>query len=258
MNKIQSHQKKAAEFFVVGFSLIILAISATTTFTFFSSYFIQIFPVDLLGSQLARLMAGGAGVILFDLAAVYWLSTFLRHAETSEQRAISGLLLVITFAGAAAASMAQLGLAATGDVALDPATRQSIADISVWTVIAGVVVNFGANIAYSRFSLASKEAVREANRRDSLQKAEDKGNDLLDRELSQLVEQYLSDEVDAIAREQARRIAGQWRRDELTKYADSYSKSAELDQSREVHRPLSVSRQPATNGHHGRGGYRPE
>jgi len=268
MNKSNSYQSTAAGFFVAAFSVVILAISATTTFTFFSTYFAQIFPADMLGIQIARLLAGGAGVVLFDLAAIYWLNTFLRHAETSEQRAISLILLIITFIGAAAASIAQLGLAATGDVALDPATRQSIADISVWTVIVGVVVNFGANIAYSRFSMASKTAVREADRRDLVQQAEDEQARHLDTLIKQRVQEYIAAEAEPLAQEQARRIVNRWRQEEMSRYANMDERdelaagaprpTPETAPKTERFRPFSEHPARAVNGYHGTGGYRTE
>ena len=168
---------------------------------------------------MASLLAGGAGVILFDIASVYWLHTFLNHAETSEQRGIALIMLIVTFVGAAGASIAQLGLAASGDVALDPATRQSIANASVWTVIIGVVSNFGANIAYGRFSLASKQAVMEADRRDMVQDAEDEQARLLDGLIAQNVKELITAEAGKLAQEQARRVVAAFRSREMAKYA---------------------------------------
>lgn len=213
------YKKSGAMFMVGGFGVVILAISAVTTFSFFSTYFSSIFPTGMLGPELASLLAGGAGVILFDIASVYWLHTFLNHAETSEQRGIALIMLIVTFVGAAGASIAQLGLAASGDVALDPATRQSIANASVWTVIIGVVSNFGANIAYGRFSLASKQAVMEADRRDMVQDAEDEQARLLDGLIAQNVKELITAEAGKLAQEQAKRVVAAFRAREMAKYA---------------------------------------
>lgn len=214
-----NYKRSASGFFVAAFGVVILAISAVTTFSFFATYFTQIFPTGMLGMELAGLLAGGAGVVLFDLAAVYWLNTFLNHAETAEQRGIALLMLVVTFIGAAGASVAQLGLAASGDVALDASTRQTIANAAVWTVIAGVVANFGANIAYGRYSLMSKAAVMEADRRDMLQSAEDEQARLLDGLIAQNVKELIADEAAALAQEQASRLVSSFRRREMAKYA---------------------------------------
>lgn len=219
MNKNPQYKKSGAMFMVGAFGVVILAISAVTTFSFFATYFASIFPTGMLGPELASLLAGGAGVILFDIASVYWLNTFLNHAETSEQRGIALLMLVVTFVGAAGASIAQLGLAASGDVALDPATRQSIANASVWTVIIGVVSNFGANIAYGRFSLASKQAVMEADRRDMVQNAEDEQARHLDSLIAQNVKELLTAEAPVMAQEQAQRLVTAYRSREMAKYA---------------------------------------
>lgn len=216
---MQSHTEKAAGFFVQAFGLTILVISAVTTFSFFATYFSAIFPKDMLGGELASLLAGGAGVVLFDLACVYWLNTFLKHAQTPEQRGIALIMVVFTFAGAAAASIAQLGLSASGDIALDQSTRQSIANVAVWTVIAGVVANFGANNAYARFSLDSKERVREADRRDVIQSAHDEQETLLVESIKQEVKTLLSEEIPELAREQAARIVDAYRQREMARYA---------------------------------------
>jgi hypothetical protein len=216
--ELQTHQNKAAQFFVIAFGVTILAISAATTFGFFAAYFVAIFPAGMLGAEFAALLAGGAGVVLFDLACVFWLNTFLKHAETPEQRAIALLMIIGTFVGAAAASVAQLGLAASGDVALDPATRQSIANVAVWTVIVGVVANFGANISYTRFSIDSKERVREADRRDVVQQAESEQALLLDKLIGQKVKELITAEADLLAQEQAGRVVDAFRRRELAKY----------------------------------------
>lgn len=225
MTKVNPQYKKSGAMFMVGgFGVVILAISAVTTFSFFSTYFSSIFPTGMLGPELASLLAGGAGVILFDIASVYWLHTFLNHAETSEQRGIALIMLIVTFVGAAGASIAQLGLAASGDVALDPATRQSIANASVWTVIIGVVSNFGANIAYGRFSLASKQAVMEADRRDMVQNAEDEQARLLDGLIAQNVKELITAEAGKLAQEQAKRVVAAFRAREMAKYAGVESK----------------------------------
>ena len=220
-NTNPQYKKSTAIFFVAAFGIVILAISAVTTFSFFATYFTAIFPADMLGAELAGLLAGGAGVTLFDIATIYWLYTFLNHAETSEQRGIALLMLIVTFIGAAGASVAQLGLAASGDVALDPSTRQSIANAAVWTVIAGVVSNFGANIAYGRYSLASKQAVMEADRRDMVQNAEDEQARLLDGLIAQNVKELITAEAGALAQEQARRVVAAFRSREMSKYAGS-------------------------------------
>jgi hypothetical protein len=215
---MNTHQTQAARFFVVAFTAVILAISSVTTFSFFAAYFTDIFPKGMIGAELAGLLAGGAGVVLFDLACVYWLNTFLKHAETSEQRAIALLMIVVTFVGAAGASVAQLGLAAAGDVALDPSTRQSIANAAVWTVIAGVVVNFGANVAYTRFSIEAKAAVREADRRDLIQAAEDEQATLLDKLIAQEVKGLIAAQAPDLAKEQAARLVDSFRQREQSKY----------------------------------------
>ncbi len=215
----EQYKKSAASFFVVAFGIVVLAISGVTTFSFFATYFSAIFPADMLGNELASMLAGGAGIMLFDVASIYWLNTFLQHAETSEQRGIALIMLVVTFLGAAGASIAQLGLAASGDVALDISTRQSIANAAVWSVIVGVVANFGANIAYSRFSLASKAAVMEADRRDMVQNAENEQARLLDGLIAQQVKELITAESAALAQEQAGRVVDAFRARELAKYA---------------------------------------
>ncbi|MCA9922877.1 MAG: hypothetical protein KC421_10915, partial [Anaerolineales bacterium] len=77
---MKSHQTKAAQFAIGGFSLIVLAISASTSFGFFYAFFDSLLPPDLLGPGVGAFISGAVGVLLFDVACSIWLFTFLHHA----------------------------------------------------------------------------------------------------------------------------------------------------------------------------------
>jgi len=218
---MNAHQKKAARFTATAFGVIILAISASTSFAFFYNYFSNLIPPGVLGPDVAALISGIVGTLLFDVAAVVWLQTYLNDARTPEQRAISLMMLIVTFVGAAAASVAHLSLSATGDLALDAATLDSIATVSLVTVIIGVIANFGSTIAYQRFSYDNKQSVRTSDREDEIQKAEDEAANELDSLVSQKLKEKLTHIAPSLADQQAARIAAQYARRESAKYGSA-------------------------------------
>jgi hypothetical protein len=214
------HRKKSAQFIIVAFAVAIVAISASTSFGFFYTFFTNLIPAAVLAPAVGALISGVVGVLLFDVACVVWLNTFLNHAETPEQRAITLIMTVATFLGSAAASVAYLGLTATGDLALDATTRASIGMFALVVVIVGVVANFGSMQAYQRYSLDNKERVREADRRDRIHTAEEEQAEHLDKLIAQQVREQLTQIAPNLAAQQARRIANQFYRNENAKYAD--------------------------------------
>lgn len=221
----QTHKRKAASFLVTAFGLAVLLISSSTSFGFFYTYFDSLIPAAVLDTSIGALISGVVGVLLFDVACAIWLFTFLHHSETPEQRAIALIMTIATFIGAAAASVAYLGLTADGDLALDAATSATISTFSLVVVIIGVIANFGAMQAYQRFSHENKLEVREADRRDKIQIAEDEQAAYLDGLIAQQVKQILTDEAATLAQLQARRIAARFQRSEAAKYAESNAPS---------------------------------
>jgi hypothetical protein len=215
---MNAHKKTAAKFTAMAFGAVILAISASTSFAFFYNYFSSLIPPGVLGPDVAALISGVIGTLLFDVAAVVWLQTYLNDARTPEQRAISLMMLIITFVGAAAASVAHLSLSATGELALDASTLDSIATVALVTVIIGVIANFGSTIAYQRFSYDNKQAVRESDREDEIQKAEDGAANELDALVSQELKERLTHIAPTLAADQAERIAARYQRREAAKY----------------------------------------
>lgn len=218
---MNAHKKTAAKFTAMAFGVIVLTISASTSFAFFYNYFSNLIPPGLLGSSVASLISGIVGTLLFDVASVVWLQTYLNDARTPEQRAISLIMLIVTFLGAAAASVAHLALSATGELALDAATLDSIATISLVAVIIGVIANFGSTIAYQRFSYENKQSVRTSDREDEIQKAEDEAANELDSLVSQKLKERLTHIAPALADRQADRIAAQYERRESAKYGSA-------------------------------------
>ncbi len=216
---MNSHQQKAAQFLAVAFGVVVLAISASTSFGFFYTFFDNLIPHSVLAADIAALISGVIGTLLFDVACAIWLFIFLHHSETPEQRAITLIMTVLTFIGSAAASVAYLGLTAGGDLALDTATRDTIATFALVVVIIGVIANFGAMQAYQRYSYTNKQRVMEADRRDLLQSAEDEQARYLDELITQQVKEILTAQAGTLAQQQARRIAAKFYRHEMAKYA---------------------------------------
>ena len=157
--EVTSYKTKAVQFGFMFFGIVVALISATTSFSFFATYFSTIIPSTVLDPQIGRLVSGLMGVTLFDLATIVWLYTFLHVAETSEQRAISLAMIVVTFLGAASASVAYLSLSATGAMALDATSLQTIGSLSLIVVLIGIVLNFGAMLAFTRYSRENKQLI---------------------------------------------------------------------------------------------------
>jgi hypothetical protein len=99
-----SHKESATGFLLMLASVIIIGISAITTFGFFSNYFPAIVSPDYIGPMYARATSGLIGVIVFDLMTVTFLLAFLYKAGTPEQRAISLIMTFVTFIFSAIAS----------------------------------------------------------------------------------------------------------------------------------------------------------
>lgn len=215
---METHKKKGANFIAMGFAVVVVAISASTSFGFFYTFFPGLLPGGIAATSIGALVSGAIGVALFDVACVVWLVMFLRDAETSEQRAISLIMTLVTFVGSAAASVAYLGLTATGEIALDAATKDTIGTFALVVVIVGVVANFGAMNAYQRYNLENKKRVREADRRDTLQEAENQQAAYLDKLIAQNVKEILTKQAPQLAQQQAQRIAEQFYLSEQSKY----------------------------------------
>lgn len=221
-----SHKKTAARFLAMAFAIVLLAISASTSFGFFYNHFYLI-PPTLLGETVGQMISGIVGVLLFDAATSIWLITYLQDAQTPEQRAISLLLSGATFLGAAAASVAHLALSATGSMALDVATLDTISMIALVCVILGVIANFGGSLMYSRFSYDNKIAVRESDRADAVQMAEDEQARLLDDLIAQGVKEQITALAPQLANEQASRLVESFRAREMAKYAGTGTNAAQ-------------------------------
>jgi hypothetical protein len=270
---MKSHQTKAAQFAVMFFSGAILLVSASTSFGFFYNFFDSLIPPELLGKQTAALISGAVGIMLFDIACAVYLFAFISHADTPERRAITLIMTTVTFVGSASASVAHLGLTATGDLAIDPDARGTIAMVSLVIVILGVIVNFAAILAYQRFSYENKIAVRESDRLDMLQKAEAEQADELDQLVAQQVKELLTKQAPQLAAMQAERLAAKFYRNEQSKYGSTDTQAAlpqNTNRQTELNQPLDNSgvtlfdlannrtgqsnpetaqRQPVQNGH---------
>jgi hypothetical protein len=215
---MQTHQNKAASFLALAFGIVVVAISAGTSYGFFYTFFGGLIPSAILPTEIGSLISGGVGVVLFDVASVTWLTLYLHHAETAEQRALSLIMTVLTFLGSAAASVAYIGLTADGQLAIDATTAATVSNMALGVVIIGIIANFGAMQAYTRFSHNSKRAVSESNRRDMLQAAEDEQAVYLDKLISQQVKERLAGIAPDLAAAQAARLVDRFYRGELAKY----------------------------------------
>ncbi|MCA9923071.1 MAG: hypothetical protein KC421_11900, partial [Anaerolineales bacterium] len=203
------------------------------------------------------------------------LFTFLHHAGTPEQRAITLIMTAVTFIGSAAASVAHLGLTATGDLAIEESARGTIGMVSLIVVILGVICNFGAALAYQRFSYDNKMQVRESDRLDMIQRAEDEQAGYLDSLVAQEVKELLTSQAPQLAAIQAERLAAKFYRGESAKYGSKETHNGDhlpapngrpqreqpSNRQQELHTPLDNSGvtlhdmangrqgQPVQNGH---------
>ena len=226
MNK-NNHKAKAAGFIFLFFSAAVMLISAITSFSFFYTYFPTLIPASVLDASLRSIISGMVGMMLFDVAAVIWLFTYLNHSETSEQRAISLAMTLITFLGAAAASIAYLSLNAQGEMRLDDSTLATIGIIALITVIGGIIANFGSAQAHHRFSLENKRAVHESDRRDLILQAEEEQAQYLDNLIAQQMKEKLSGLAPGLAQKQAEKLASRFYNHESSKYAGRGNKASQ-------------------------------
>lgn len=192
--------------FVVWY-ILVFSISSSTTFAFFFRFFGGWIPEGLVDPFIAQLMSGVAGVLLFDIAAIIWLFVYLRGAGSVEQRSISISMTFVDFLGAAMASVAYLALTASGDLALDAVTKDIIGLLALVVVIIGVVLNFGASLGFSRYEPKMKEEVREADRRDRIEKAQGESQRKLDDEVARKLKDKIDGLSSSIAERQSKQLA---------------------------------------------------
>ena len=222
---MNTHTSSAARFLAIGFSVVLLIISATTSFAFFVEFFPEIIPGSVLAKDIGALVSGAIGVALFDVATVVWLLMFLHDAATPQQRAIALILAVFTFMGSAAASVAYLSLSAEGSMdVLDVATKTTVASFALVIVLLGIVSNFGASQMYNRYSYDNIMKVQEANRRDKLLAAEFEQAGFLDKLIEQQVKEKITAIAPTLAESQAQRIVDKFHRGELSKYENPKTK----------------------------------
>jgi hypothetical protein len=149
---------------------------------------------------------------------------FLYKAGTPEQRAISLIMTFVTFIFSAVASAAHLYMTASGNMAQDAATLSTLRNVAMLAVVAGVVLNFGAWLLYTRYSAESKERVRQSDRRDAVMRAEEHQADYLDKLIVQKTKTKLEGEADRLADLKAGRIADSFVRRETAQGYDAARK----------------------------------
>lgn len=238
------NQQSARNLFKI-FATIIFIASATLTFAFFYTYLPAIIPaVDL---YVAAIAAGFLGLIIFDGGAIAWLKTYLDACENNDQREIALTTSVIDIAGSAVASFAQIILQGTGLVTLGDDTVFLVGVISLFAVAGVLSWNFVAVWRFHKNSDASKASIREANRMAIIRAKEDEEADILDQLIAQKVGELLAGEADAIAVQQAARIAAKRRRIELGKHYDvEQPAGSPLPQPMTSHAPVANENESAS------------
>lgn len=219
---MKNHQRKAAYYLIALFSAAVLVISSSTSFAFFYNFFDGLIPPALLGQEVSALISGIVGVLLFDGACVVWLYAYLRDAETADQRAVSMVMVLITFIGGTAASVAHIALSAA-EFGVDPETAATIGNLSIVAVIVGVVANFGAVQLYRSSTIEVKEAIREADREDEIQKVREGNEKELDQMVASKAKAALSEVSGVLAIEQTHLIVEDFRKKEAARYGIDYT-----------------------------------
>jgi heme/copper-type cytochrome/quinol oxidase subunit 3 len=215
--KTQEHTRKSVSVIFSLFVVAILLISALTSFAFFYTFLPGLVPEGMIDGTLGRIVSGIIGVLLLDVATVVWLSNFLHNSETSEQRGIALIMTIITFIGSATASIAYIGLSGQNELSLAGETRATIGIASLFMVIGAIILNFAATQFHTRFSLESKQAVLEADRRDRLQTAEAENARHLDGLVEQSLKKQFQDLAPELAKTRARDLAHKMYSNEMTK-----------------------------------------
>lgn len=203
----EEHSRQSIGLFFKIFAILILLISALTSFAFFYTFLPGLVPQGVLDGNLGKMFSGFVGVLLLDIATVLWLNNFLHNSETSEQRSIALIMTTITFVGSAVASIAYIGLKGEGELTLTGETRGTIGIVSLFMVIGTIVLNFAAVQFHTRYSLASKNAVRESDRLDRLAKKEAENAKILDNMVAQQLAQEFEVIAPGLAASQAKSLA---------------------------------------------------
>ena len=189
--------------------MIYFLLSAITSFAFFFTYFPQFLPLPYLGEWaefIEPAVSGLIGVALFDYAAVKWLQIYLHGCDNNDQRSTARTAFWFGFVGSAASSFAYIFLTSNRLFAIPDNLRWWLSVGAVLIISVSVVFNFYSKISFDEQSNSSKLAIREAERRGRIQKAEEEEADHLDALIEQKVKEKLAAEADSLAEEQARRV----------------------------------------------------
>jgi hypothetical protein len=177
------------QFVFAGFKILIVAISALTSFAFFITFLPSLIPSIITTEQGGSLITGLVGVILLDGACLVWLH--LRGtAETGQQGTMAFAGAVIAFCGSALASVAYLALSAS-EVILDSQSTYTLQMVSLIGIITAVVANFALAILYEQNSIENQENAREIKRHHRIMNTEARHEKQLSGDMERLMREAL-------------------------------------------------------------------
>lgn len=198
-----NEDKGTKDIFNLFAGTIILA-SSILTFGFFFTFLPAL--VVFLDANIAALISGTLGVLIFDGGALVWLRVYLHGCENDDQRNIALQTSVIDITGSAVASFVQIFLTGTGLIALSDNFKWGIGLAALIVTGAVLTWNFVAVWRFRKNSDASKESIREGKRQALIRAEEDKQLDELDKMIASKVSSKLQERTDELAEARAQHI----------------------------------------------------
>lgn len=186
-------------FIFTAFKIVVMSISALTSFAFFVTFLPSFIPSVISTEQGGSLITGLVGVMLLDVACISWLY-FRSHAETGEQGTLAMVGASATFIGSALASIAYLALSAS-EMVLEAQTIYMIQMVSLIGIIVAVVLNFGLAIMYEQQSEKNQANDRERKRQHQIVNTEAQQEQVLTAQIQTNMLQALKEMAPGLAAE---------------------------------------------------------
>lgn len=171
----------------IVFTIIVILISSTLTFSFFLEFLPNFLPMELVGKEISQIFSGLFGLLVFDIGSLVWLYVYLKLAENDSQRTTSMFASLIDFAGSLITSFTYLIITGQKLYALSEGLRSNIGFVALISIAFVMVYNFFSIWVYKKNSDESLKDIDEGRRRQRLQNLFKAREAILDKDIEKLV-----------------------------------------------------------------------
>src|SRR3990167_5085492 len=193
------------------FMIIVVLISSSLTFAFFYDYLPSIFPPQILGADISKIVSGLFGTIILEIGALTWLYVYLRITENHIQRNIAFQTSIISFSGSIITAFTKLIFIGNSLFQLTEDAHNTIGFVALFGIAFVLVFNFMSIWRFKKNSDESIESIEEANRETRLRNVTQQRQKMLDRLVEQKVRKKFMIDSDKLAED----IASSYYRDKI-------------------------------------------